>query len=66
MRHLSKWIAAAVMGLGLAAAGALPASAATAHHPGGPKPPRLVCHWEKIHKHHHVKWVRVCHRAGHH
>lgn len=66
MRHLSKWAAVAVIAAGLAVGAALPASASPAHHPGGPKPPRLVCHWEKVHRHHHVEWVRVCHRIRHH
>lgn len=60
--RLTKWIGAAVMGLGVVAAGAAPAMASPAHHPGGGQDhPRLVCHWEKIHRHHHVEWVRVCH-----
>ena len=69
MRHLSKWISVAVMTAGMALAGTLSASAAPAHHPSGPghHPPRVVCVWEKIHRHHHhAEWVLVCHQVRHH
>ena len=68
MRRISKWIAVAVMAAGMALAGTLTASASTARqYPGGPggpgrdHHPRLVCHWEHVHRHHHWQWVRVCH-----